>query len=42
MVKKLDELFARTKKLEKNYRQKLADLEEFKKSMLKKIFKEKL
>ncbi|MFZ2188209.1 MAG: restriction endonuclease subunit S [Candidatus Moraniibacteriota bacterium] len=38
IVKKLDALSAETKKLEANYRQKLADLEELKKSVLKKAF----
>lgn len=38
IVKKLDELSEKTKKLEEIYKQKLADLEELKKSMLKKAF----
>lgn len=38
IVKKLDELSKKTKKLEEIYRQKLADLEELKKSILKKAF----
>ena len=38
IVKKLDALSVETKKLEENYRQKLADLEELKKSVLKKAF----
>jgi len=38
IVKKLDELLGETKKLEKIYTQKLADLEELKKSVLKKAF----
>jgi len=38
IVKKLDALSAETKKLEGIYRQKLADLEELKKSVLKKAF----
>ncbi len=38
IVKKLDALSAETKKLEKIYQQKLADLEELKKSVLKKAF----
>ena len=38
IVKKLDELLAETKKLEKIYGQKLADLEELKKSVLSKAF----
>jgi type I restriction enzyme S subunit len=42
IVKKLDALSAETKKLEAIYKQKLADLEELKKSVLKKAFSEKL
>ena len=38
IVKKLDALSAETKKLEGIYRQKLTDLEELKKSVLKKAF----
>ncbi len=38
IVKKLDALSVETKKLEKIYKQKLADLEELKKSVLKKAF----
>ena len=38
IVKKLDELSAQTKKLEKVYQQKIDDLEELKKSILKKAF----
>lgn len=38
IVKKLDLLSEKTKKLEEIYRQKLADLEELKKSILKKAF----
>jgi type I restriction enzyme S subunit len=38
IVRKLDKLSAETKKLEAIYRQKLADLEELKKSVLKKAF----
>jgi len=38
IVAKLDALSAETKKLEAIYRQKLADLEELKKSVLKKAF----
>lgn len=38
IVKKLDELSAQTKKLERIYQQKLADLEELEKSTLKKAF----
>lgn len=38
IVKKLDELFEQTKKLEEIYTKKLADLEELKKSVLKKAF----
>ena len=38
IVSKLDVLSAETKKLEANYKQKLADLEELKKSVLKKAF----
>lgn len=38
IVKKLDELSEKTKKLEEIYKQKLADLEELKKSILKKAF----
>ena len=38
IVKKLDRLAGETKKLEGIYRQKLADLEELKKSVLKKAF----
>ncbi len=38
IVAKLDALSAETKKLEAVYRQKLADLEELKKSILKKAF----
>lgn len=38
IVKKLDALSVETKKLEEIYRQKLADLEELKKSILKKAF----
>ena len=38
IVAKLDELSGETKKLEGIYRQKLADLEELKKSVLKKAF----
>jgi type I restriction enzyme S subunit len=38
IVKKLDALSAETKKLEAIYKQKLADLEELKKSVLKKAF----
>lgn len=42
IVKKLDALSAETKKLEMIYKQKLADLEELKKSVLKKAFKGEL
>ncbi|MCG2809200.1 MAG: restriction endonuclease subunit S, partial [Candidatus Portnoybacteria bacterium] len=42
IVKKLDALSAETKKLEGIYRQKLADLEELKKSVLKKAFEGEL
>jgi type I restriction enzyme S subunit len=38
IVAKLDALSAETKKLESNYKQKLSDLEELKKSVLKKAF----
>ena len=38
IVKKLDALSEQTKKLEEIYRQKIADLEELKKSVLKKAF----
>jgi len=38
IVKKLDKLSAQTKKLEKIYQQKINDLEELKKSILKKAF----
>ena len=38
IVAKLDDLSEKTKKLEQNYRQKLADLEELKKSVLNKAF----
>lgn len=38
IVKKLDELSEQTKKLEEIYKQKLADLEELKKSILQKAF----
>lgn len=38
IVKKLDELSEQTKKLEVIYKKKLADLEELKKSVLKKVF----
>jgi type I restriction enzyme S subunit len=38
IVKKLDALSEQTKKLEVIYKQKLADLEELKKSVLKKAF----
>lgn len=38
IVKKLDAMYAQTKKLEKIYEQKLADLEELKKSILSKAF----
>ena len=38
IVKKLDQLSEQTKKLEKVYKQKLADLEELKKSVLNKAF----
>ncbi len=38
IVKKLDELSAKTKKLESVYQQKIDDLEELKKSVLKKAF----
>jgi type I restriction enzyme S subunit len=38
IVKKLDELSEQTKKLESIYKQKLADLEELKKSILQKAF----
>jgi len=38
IVKKLDALSEQTKKLEANYQQKLADLEELKKSVLKRAF----
>lgn len=38
IVAKLDKLSAETKKLESIYKQKLADLEELKKSILKKAF----
>lgn len=38
IVKKLDSLFEQTKKLKEVYRQKLADLRELKKSVLKKAF----
>ena len=42
IVKKLDALSAETKKLEKIYEQKLADLEELKKSVLQQAFTGKL
>ena len=42
IVAKLDALSAETKKLENIYKQKLADLEELKKSILKKAFTGKL
>ena len=42
IVKKLDALSTETKKLEKIYEQKLADLEELKKSVLKSAFAGKL
>lgn len=42
IVKKLDELSEKTKKLEEIYKQKLADLEELKKSILHKAFAGKL
>ncbi|MBU4347168.1 restriction endonuclease subunit S [Patescibacteria group bacterium] len=42
IVKKLDVLYAETKKLEVIYKQKLADLEELKKAVLKKAFSGKL
>lgn len=42
IVAKLDALSAETKKLEGVYRQKLADLEELKKSVLKNAFNGKL
>ena len=42
IVKKLESLSLETKKLEKIYEQKLADLEEFKKSLLNKAFKGEL
>src|SRR3989338_564548 len=42
IVKKLDELLGETKKLEKIYTQKLDDLEELKKSVLKKAFEGEL
>lgn len=42
IVKKLDALFGQTKKLEAVYKQKLADLEELKKSVLNKAFTGKL
>jgi len=42
IVKKLDALSAKTKKLEKIYERKLADLEELKKSVLSKAFKGEL
>ena len=42
IVKKLDALSKETKKLEGIYRQKLADLEELKKSILNKAFKGEL
>lgn len=38
ICKKLDALSAKTKKLETIYQQKLADLEELKKSVLKRVF----
>ena len=38
IVKKLDELSNQTKKLEKNYQQKIDDLDELKKSVLKSAF----
>lgn len=38
IVEKLDRIFEQTKKLEEIYKQKLADLEELKKSVLKKAF----
>lgn len=38
IIKKLDALFAKTKRLEEIYKQKLADLEELKKSVLAKAF----
>jgi type I restriction enzyme S subunit len=38
IVKKLDTLSEQTKKLDAIYKQKLADLEELKKSVLKKAF----
>jgi type I restriction enzyme S subunit len=41
-VKKLDAISDETKKLEKIYEQKLADLEELKKSVLSKAFKGEL
>lgn len=42
IVKKLDELSEKTKRLEEIYRQKLEDLEELKKSVLKQAFEGKL
>jgi type I restriction enzyme S subunit len=42
IVKKLDKLSAETKKLESIYNQKLAELEELKKSILQKAFKGEL
>ncbi|KKP67081.1 MAG: Restriction modification system DNA specificity domain protein [Candidatus Roizmanbacteria bacterium GW2011_GWA2_35_19] len=42
IVKKLDELSEKTKRLEEIYKQKLADLEELKKSILKQAFEGKL
>ena len=42
IVAKLDALSASTKKLEKNYQRKIDDLEELKKSVLKKAFEGEL
>ena len=42
IVKKLDALSAETKKLEEIYGQKLADLEELKKSILNEAFSDRL
>ena len=42
IVKKIDALSLETKKLEKIYEQKLADLEELKKSVLQRAFTGKL
>ncbi len=42
VIAKLDELSTETKNLEKIYQQKLADLEELKKSILSKAFKGEL